>query len=106
MTQSPAWTMPTRPTEQARCRQVPTTSAFARLSLACGGLFSLLVSSVAGFACARKEAGATCVPAPQALTSGVNAAQYLMLEPWEEQAVVYVDVTLDGTSGGSQCTGV
>jgi trypsin len=84
-----------------------TPSPSTSVPLACGGLFALLASSLGSFACAANEGGATCVATPQqALTNGVNAAQYLMLEPWEEQAVVYVDVTLDAAPGDAQCTGV
>ena len=69
-----------------------------------GGLGALLVATVGSLAC-DAETGVTCVAASQ-LTNGAAAAQYLMLEPWEEEAVLFLDVTLDGPPSTAQCTGV
>ena len=95
------------PMDQARCRRGRTSSPSALVPLAYGGMFALLASSVGSFACGASEGGAMCVAeSPHALTNGVKPAAYLMLEPWEEQAVVYLDIALDSATRDSQCTGV
>jgi len=77
-----------------------------RIRFPAGGLGALLLTTVVNLAC-DDEANVTCVAAPQhALTNGAASAQYLMLEPWEEEAIVFLDVALDGPPSAAQCTGV
>ena len=98
---------PPGPIDESQCRRDRTTAPSARAALAYGGLFALLASSFGSFACGAREDGAMCVGAsPHALTNGVKPATYLMLEPWEEQAVVYLDLALGSAARDTQCTGV